>query len=201
LVAKEWMDEFDNLFVLENDVNYVDGVAIIGATLWTDFDKENPILMNQVCDEYMGMNDYKQIRKGQVTVDPWNPDGVMSYGKISPAFLLHKHYVSRDYIFKQIAKEKKQGRKVIVMSHYGPTWMSIDKQYIGDSFNGAYVSDLSNEILDTEPDIWVHGHVHQSFDYMVGDCTRVICNPRGYYPTELNKNFNPTFSFELSGND
>lgn len=27
--------------------------------------------------------------------------------------------------------------------------------------------------------MWLHGHVHDSFDYRVGRC-RVVCNPRGY---------------------
>jgi len=27
--------------------------------------------------------------------------------------------------------------------------------------------------------LWIHGHTHESFDYMVGD-TRIVCNPRGY---------------------
>ena len=30
-----------------------------------------------------------------------------------------------------------------------------------------------------QADLWLHGHVHDSFDYRVGRC-RVICNPRGY---------------------
>jgi hypothetical protein len=28
-------------------------------------------------------------------------------------------------------------------------------------------------------DLWVHGHVHDSFDYRVGRA-RVVANPRGY---------------------
>jgi hypothetical protein len=32
--------------------------------------------------------------------------------------------------------------------------------------------------------LWVHGHVHDSFDYTVGKC-RVIANPRGYARNRL----------------
>ena len=45
--------------------------------------------------------------------------------------------------------------------------------------NGAFVSDLSEVIERREPDLWVHGHVHDSFDYQVGR-TRVVSNPKGY---------------------
>ena len=30
-------------------------------------------------------------------------------------------------------------------------------------------------------DLWVHGHMHESFDYPMGKC-RVVCKPRGYAP-------------------
>jgi hypothetical protein len=33
-------------------------------------------------------------------------------------------------------------------------------------------------------------------DYMIGDC-RVVCNPRGYYPMEINPNFDPNFEIEI----
>ena len=46
--------------------------------------------------------------------------------------------------------------------------------------NGAYHSDLTEFIMDRpEIKLWVHGHMHDDFDYMIGD-TRVVCNPRGY---------------------
>jgi hypothetical protein len=50
--------------------------------------------------------------------------------------------------------------------------------------NGGYHSDLSEFILD-RPGIklWTHGHTHEDFDYMIGEC-RVVCNPRGYIKYE-----------------
>ena len=30
-----------------------------------------------------------------------------------------------------------------------------------------------------QPALWVHGHVHDAFDYTIGR-TRVLANPRGY---------------------
>jgi len=44
----------------------------------------------------------------------------------------------------------------------------------------------------------VHGHIHTSVDYMIGDDTRVISNPRGYVGhAEHNKKFDPKFAIEL----
>lgn len=55
--------------------------------------------------------------------------------------------------------------------------------------------------------LWLHGHVHDSFDYRVGGC-RVIANPRGYAvnhgsaatPAELqfeNQRFGNTLTLEV----
>jgi len=35
--------------------------------------------------------------------------------------------------------------------------------------------------------LWIHGHTHDSFDYVVNG-TRVVCNPRGYAPNGVNEN-------------
>ena len=48
------------------------------------------------------------------------------------------------------------------------------------STNGAYSSNLDDFIINN-PKIktWIHGHTHESFDYMIGS-TQIVCNPRGY---------------------
>jgi predicted phosphodiesterase len=50
------------------------------------------------------------------------------------------------------------------------------------------MTDLSNKIIDHGPDLWVHGHTHKSFDYMLGK-TRVIVNPFGYKDVEMNPKY------------
>ena len=67
-----------------------------------------------------------------------------------------------------------------------------------------YVSDLTKDIMmleDKAPQYWIHGHVHNSFDYMIGE-TNVLTNPRGYvgiYSADRPENaeFDPNKEFEL----
>lgn len=160
--------QLDNVFLLENDTFIVDNVAFIGATLWTDFDRQKPHCMYFA---QQSMNDYKLIRNGS-KVEPY-------LRKFDPKDALLAHLDSKRYIFDQIVHHKNEGRKVVVVSHHGPTWASKNPLYAPDMLDGAYVSDLSNEILDTNPDVWFHGHVHHAQEYMCGD-TRVITNPYGY---------------------
>ena len=37
--------------------------------------------------------------------------------------------------------------------------------------------------MDRGPDLWVHGHTHDSFDYVLG-WTQVVVNPYGYQDVE-----------------
>jgi hypothetical protein len=39
-------------------------------------------------------------------------------------------------------------------------------------------------------------HMHSSFDYRIG-LTRVVDNPRGYFPDELNPTFDPLLVVEI----
>ena len=50
------------------------------------------------------------------------------------------------------------------------------------------MTDLSNEIIDHGPNLWIHGHTHNSFDYTLGR-TRVIVNPYGYKDVEVNPRY------------
>jgi hypothetical protein len=44
-------------------------------------------------------------------------------------------------------------------------------------------------------DLWLHGHVHDSFDYQVGRC-RVVANPAGYVRNRAMAVSRDDFQFE-----
>ncbi|WP_274534676.1 hypothetical protein [Aureimonas sp. AU20] len=67
----------------------------------------------------------------------------------------------------------------VVVTHHAPTPRSIHPRYEGDVANPAFASDLTDLVARVGPDLWIHGHVHDSFDYRIGR-TRVLANPKGY---------------------
>jgi len=79
--------------------------------------------------------------------------------------------------------------KYVVVGHHSPSKLSTKPQYEKDwEMNGGYSSDLTKFIKDhPEIKLWVHGHTHHNFDYMVGE-TRILCNPRGYHNYEEQAN-------------
>ena len=56
--------------------------------------------------------------------------------------------------------------------------------------------DLDALIEDCGPTLWIHGHVHDSFEYTIGRTT-VTCNPRGYLGYGENPRFDAGRCFKL----
>lgn len=180
--------EYDvhNVHVLENKHIVIDDVCFIGATMWADFENGNPLVIH---DARQFMNDYHRIRVGPKE-EPWQR-------KLSPLETLAMHRQSRKYIFETIYEQKLLGRKVIVVTHHSPSWMGVAECFRSSALNGCYHSNLEEEVISSNPNLWIHGHTHVSLDYILGE-TRVLCNPRGYFGTrDQNPNFDPYKVIEL----
>ena len=162
---REECNVFPNVYFLENDVKVIDDITFIGATLWTDMNKGDPLTLHAINDM---MNDFKIIRNDE-----------HGYTKLRPAHVMHRHQQTISYL-KSILPDMKD-RKVVVVGHHAPSKQSTHPKYKNDYLmNGGYSSDLSEFILDhPQIKLWTHGHTHDPFDYMIGT-TRIVCNPRGY---------------------
>lgn len=174
-VLHDYMENYTNIHFLEDESIKIGDVTFVGATLWTDMNNHDP-LTQQIVRE--SMNDYRKITNEE-----------RGYSKLRPIHTIGRHIKSRQFIEKTV-KEDPNG-KYVVCTHHAPSFASIPPEYRGQTYmNGAYASKLEEFILD-HPQIkaWTHGHVHDEFDYMIGD-TRIFCNPRGYRGYELRaKNF------------
>lgn len=169
----------NGIHLLEDQVRKIEDWVFIGSTFWTDFSKENPLVMmeSQQC-----MNDYKVIRIGK------------KYRKLNTNDTLNFHKKSKEFLLNQL--QLFEGNKIWILTHHAPSLQSIHEKYKNYGIaNGAYVSNLDDLILE-HPQIkfWSHGHVHNFFDYFIGNC-RVICNPLGY-PEEKTE-FNPNLEIEI----
>jgi Icc-related predicted phosphoesterase len=172
--------EASEIHVLEKDVVRIQGINFLGCTLWTDYNLfGDPRGDGFQCQQKM--TDFRKIR-----VFP-------NYSKLRSIDVFRLHQISKEWLTREL--EKQAGEINIVVTHHGPSPLSLPP---GDSDNvahAAYVSDLHTLIKQHAPACWIHGHVHSSSDYRIGSC-RVICNPKGY-PDELNRQFNPNFTIEI----
>jgi len=179
----------DNVRLLENESHVIDGVLFLGATLWTDMNRNDPLTLNTV-REYM--NDYRCIKR---------LDEDKNYlGRLTPEFTVQEHYKTMSWLKQQLDENRAgAGLPVVVVGHHAPSKRSTKPQYEENyHVNGAYSSDLDSFIEDyPEIRVWNHGHTHDQFDYIVGN-TRIMCNPRGYKGYEQRaEEFDPTVGFDI----
>lgn len=159
-----------NLHILNDRHIELGGITFIGATLWSDY-QGGQIQSMDACRR--GMSDHTLIDNG--------PE------RLSPQVLLEKNWESVNYIFHVLSTL--QGRPTVVITHHLPSYQSIPPRFRSSALNGAFASDLDEQIMTYQPRLWIHGHTHDPVDYKIGD-TRVICNPRGYAGYEYNPRFN-----------
>jgi Icc-related predicted phosphoesterase len=74
--------------------------------------------------------------------------------------------------------------------------MSCLPTYRGNPNNPGYASHLDRFIEVMQPELWVHGHIHDFKDYEIGN-TRIVANPRGYHSEGQQTGFNPNLIIEV----
>jgi Icc-related predicted phosphoesterase len=174
----------ENVVLLEKECFEYEGVLFLGATLWTDLNKGDPITVYTMKGF---MNDYKCVQNF------YADKGL--YHKLTPEHTFAEHRKTLQYF--KLMLEEKRDMPVVIITHMAPSFMSVNEKFVHETTtNGGYASDLSEFILDHENiKVWVHGHMHDPVDYKIGE-TRVLANPRGYVPYEGDE-FIPGFYFEV----
>ena len=178
---RDALEPWDNITLLDDGWLNFGNTRIVGTSLWTNMNKGDPITMMSVKNM---MNDYHVI-----TIEN---NGV--YHKLRPIDTFNAHARAVECI--KLAAETWDG-DVVVLGHHAPSFQSVHQRYKHDwAMNGGYVSDLDDYILSQEKiKLWIHGHVHNSFNYKIGQC-RVVCNPHGYHDENI-KGFNPALVIEI----
>lgn len=183
---KKRLGYLKNLHILDKETFHLNDVVFIGGTLWTDMNREDPLTLHGIARM---MNDFRCVDNSNRVVNyktfddpekPEKPTFRTRSARFSPEDAVEDHRKMLEYIkivYEQIPVEK----TVVVVGHHTPSFFSCHPQYKDDTLmNGGYHSDLSEFILDRPRiKLWTHGHTHELFDYMMGEC-RVVCNPRGY---------------------
>ena len=179
-----------DIYFLENDEVVVDGVRFLGCTLWTDYDlfgREHRAAAMKEAHERL--NDHRLT-------------DISDYPSrqffMTPADALERHQQSRAWLQEALARLPGAAAHTVVVTHHAPSGLSMAERYAKDLLSAAFASDLSD--LMGQSALWVHGHMHNSSDYMLNG-TRVVCNPRGYvrrYSGEVeNKAFVPNLTVEV----
>ena len=199
--------QFDNLCLLDQRAQVINDVLFIGCTLWTDFRLTNPRTETQLLESVdiaqRCMADFRLIRyKDDVeksrSMTPSDTAQICATDLKYIQFYLEK---SNEDLAKLLHVDSVRTR--VVVTHHSPTAQSIHPRFRCAKINPAFASRF--EKTAAMANLWIHGHMHNSFDYRLEldespTQTRVVCNPRGYcrWPGgEENPEFNQNLVIDI----
>ena len=172
------------IHLLIDDAVTISGIRFLGSTLWTNLRIDTHSLLAASHSAARGMNDYRRIRR--------RVSGKHKY--VRPCDTLAAHRTSVAWLDAQLGTP--HSGPTVVVTHHAPHPGSLPTPDL--DLAHCYASDLSRLILDRQPGLWVHGHLHSRSDYMVGG-TRIVCNARGH--VEETSDFDPAFTIDIPASD
>jgi predicted phosphodiesterase len=161
--------EYTNVHFLDNRAVVIDGVRILGCTLWTHIPSELwPVVRRK-------MNDYRMCF-------------IEKYADINVGVPLGPHHTSFwheesvKWLKQELAAPGHADTPTIVLTHHCPyNKFTSAPEYENNDVQCCYSTDLSCMFPGVHT--WAYGHTHYPQDMMVGT-TRIVSNPLGY-PGEL----------------
>lgn len=174
--------------VLDNQGVELDGVRFLGSILWTDFlaAGSGTVQQQAMAEAQRFMFDFRKITMDEAE------DAPLFTPADSAALFAH----NARWLAAELAKP--YAGATVVITHHAPSMQSVHPRFAGSLLNAGFVSDAEWLLRPNRAQLWIHGHVHHSCDYWVGQ-TRVMCNPRGYVKGERveNPDFDPYLVVEI----
>ena len=155
---------------LHRRVKVMNGVRLIGCTLWSDFEAlvphQGPLTQQLKAREKAERAADFYLRKTGTTLDgkPFLSDAVRAQAQADQAWLT------------QALSEPFEGVTVVV-THFAPSLKSADPRYGLTPGTAGFCNALDH--LLPKANLWLHGHLHCAHDYVHAGC-RVVANPLGY---------------------
>ena len=152
---------------LERDTVEIDGVRILGATFWSDFQLHGSCApqASAMIAARRSINDYWMIRThGAQQLEPRDTAAI--------------HRKSVEWLDGELAKPFPG--KTVVVTHFAPHRKCVAPQHEGSDVSPYFVSDQSRLMVEHRIDVWCHGHTHTNNDFIAEGGCRVISNQLGY---------------------
>lgn len=155
--VREWLKQWPNVQMLEQQHTSINGVRFVGATLWSDTSRDPYAALNTSL-----LGDFQVIR-----------DGASNLRLVSYQF-------QHERAFEYLQHACSGVEPTVVITHHSPSERSTAPRFEGTALNTFFHSKLDDWIENKENiKLWIHGHMHNPSDYTIGS-TRVVCNPVGY---------------------
>jgi Icc-related predicted phosphoesterase len=171
------------IYLLMDDAVTLGGVRFIGGTLWTNLFWGTQSLGHALRSSRRGMNDYRRIRR--------RPSGKHKY--VRPLDTIALNRATSMFLHAQLAIPC--ANPTVVVTHHAPHPLSLSDPDM--DLRWCYVNNLGELIDRSQPDLWIHGHLHDRADYRIC-ATRIVCNPRGHIEEDSARTFDPRFVIQTT---
>ena len=174
---------------LERETLLLDGVRLIGTTLWSDYDAlatqpqskgrtRDPLThrLHQRQKAFRAANFYLSKMNGQ------------RHGRLFDAAAMRELGLECQDWLRQALAQPFDGTTVVI-THFAPTLHSADPRYGLSPGTAGFCNGLDD--LLPLADLWLHGHLHCPQDLQLGRC-RIVANPLGYADKNEQLGFLPT---------
>jgi hypothetical protein len=166
---------------LHQRVVVMQGVRLIGCTLWSDFEALVP-LSGPITQQLQARQKAERaadfyLRKTGTTFngEPFLSAAVRAKAQDDQAWLSN-------------ALSKSFEGPTVVITHFAPSLKSADPRYGLTPGTAGFCNALDH--LMPKANVWLHGHLHCAQDYVHQDC-RVLANPFGYARKNEQLRFDP----------
>lgn len=173
----------NGVYFLERDEMTVGDLRILGCTFWTGFKLFEGRRASAMRACRANVDDFRRIHLLRAR-RPLRPRDTARYHQASVRWL-------RGCLAETPSSDV---RTTVVVTHHAPSPRSVDPRYANSLTSAAFVARRAQLVEASGAALWIHGHVHASFDYRLGE-TRVLANPRGH--GDENPEFRPGLVVEV----
>jgi len=142
----------------------LDGVAFLGATLWTDLSAPADADI-----AVRNMNDYQKIATATATATP---------EAITPIDTTDWHRADYRWLDHEIKTCEESGTPAVVITHHLPSYSLIASRWTDHPINSAFAS-RSDALIRSPVKAWIAGHTHAGTVQNRNNIALLI-NPLGY---------------------
>ncbi len=171
-----------NVHFLENKTVIINGVRILGCTLWTNFRTNKSLTREQEMVETQNfLSDYRVVYYD-------------SSSMLTPDHVLKIHEKSRSWLSAELKKDF--NGKTVVITHHAPSPDCIPPKFLGDK-NGGFCNKMEGFMKrhNKAIDLYCYGHTHFNIDETI-EGVRCVSNQCGY-PGEGIDNFDTLKTIEV----
>lgn len=124
------------------------------------------------------------------------PNFIVRIKDFNTQIYTNKYTKDLNYIKYMINYCKNKKYKLLVITHYPPTYLTLQNAKKRDKFLSLYANHLDYLLNNNTIHTWICGHTHHNFDFKSNHGTRVVSNQKGK-PKDKIIDYNKKFLLKL----